>query len=345
MTLNNTINNLAMEIESFKLKFVHIAGKVNILADTLSRLIDIDPDVELQPELKDYEFGHYAFETLPKAKGKMVHEVITSLGDVDICESNITYDNFENSPYSVKLPLSNEKFSCLQDKDLKVRQLKQKGIQGQYAQFYFIKKGVLYRSVVDNGHKFEAAVVPEDLIHTVLHLGHNQSGHNGYQRTYAAMKCVYYWKGMRKHVLVHSKSCPTCAKQRVQKTQFEKQIFEPGVQQMEFICIDLIGEFYPPSSKGNRYALTAVCMLTGFTFCIPIKNKTAQEVVTAWRNHISFPFGVCRKLLTDNDTELKMIYFHRLLNSLAWKEKSTHPHTDCSQMGELKVSTIFSNHV
>ena len=27
-----------------------------------------------------------------------------------------------------------------------------------------------------------------------------------------------------------AKSCPTCAKQKVQKTQFEKQIFEPGVQ-------------------------------------------------------------------------------------------------------------------
>ena len=178
MTLNNTVNNWAMEIESFKIKFVHIAGNDNIIADTLSRLIDIDSDVELQPELKDYEFGHYAFETLPKAKGKMVHEIITSLDGVDVCEINITYDNSENSPYSVKLPLSNEKFSCLQDKDVKVRQLKQKVIQGQYAQFYFIKKGVLYRSVVDNGHKFEAAVVPEDLIHTVLHLGHNQSGHN-----------------------------------------------------------------------------------------------------------------------------------------------------------------------
>ena len=33
---------------------------------------------------------------------------------------------------------------------------------------------------------------------------------------------------MRKHILVHCKSCATCAKQRVQKTQFEKQIFEPG---------------------------------------------------------------------------------------------------------------------
>ena len=35
----------------------------------LSWLIDIDPDVELQPELKDYKFGHYTFETLPEGKG------------------------------------------------------------------------------------------------------------------------------------------------------------------------------------------------------------------------------------------------------------------------------------
>ena len=64
----------------------------------------------------------------------------------------------------------------------------------------------------------------------------------------------------------------------VQKAQFEKQIFEPGVQPMEFICMDLIGEFHPPSCKGNRYALTAVCMLTGYTFCIPIKNRSAEEI-------------------------------------------------------------------
>ena len=86
-------------------------------------------------------------------------------------------------------------------------------------------------------------------------------------------------------------------------------------------------------------------MLTGFTFCIPIKNKTAQEVVTAWRNHISFPFGVCRKLLTDNGTEFKNDLFSQVAEQLGVEEKSTHPHTDHSQMGELKVSTIFSNHV
>ena len=133
MILNNTVNNWAMEIKSFKIKFIHIAGKDNVLADMLSRLIDINPDVELQPELKDYEFGCYACETLPKARSKMVQEILTSLDGIKVCEVNITYENSENSPNSVKLHLSNEKFSCLQDKDVKVRQLKQKVIQGQYA--------------------------------------------------------------------------------------------------------------------------------------------------------------------------------------------------------------------
>ena len=194
---------------------------------------------------------------------------------------------------------------------------------------------------MDNGHKFSAAVIPEDLTDTVLILGHNQSGHNGYQRTYAAIKWSYYWKGMRKHILVHCKTCVTCAKQKVQKTQFEKQIFKPGVQPMEFVCIDLIGEFHPHSSKGNRYILTAVCMLTGFTFCIPIKNKSAEEVMTAWRNHISFPFGVCRKLLTDNGTEFKIDLFNTVAEQLGVERKIYTPPYSPQSNGHIEGFNNF----
>ena len=67
--------------------------------------------------------------------------------------------------------------------------------EGLYKEFYFLENDILYRSIMDNGHKFSTAVLPEDLTDTVLDLGHNQSGHNGYQRTYAAIKRNYYWKG------------------------------------------------------------------------------------------------------------------------------------------------------
>ena len=91
---------------------------------------------------------------------------------------------------------------------------------------------------------------------------------------------------------------------------------------MEFISMNVIGKFHPPLSKGNSYALTAVCMLTGYTFCIPIKNKSAEEIVTARRNHIAFPFGVCRKLLMDNGTEFQNGLFSRVAEQLGVKRKN-----------------------
>ena len=89
----------------------------------------------------------------------------------------------------------------MQEQDPKIWDLHDKVKGGMYKEFYIVKNNVLFRSIVDNGHKFEARVIPESLVDVVLHLGHNQSGHNGYQRTYAAIKHLYFWKGMRAQIL------------------------------------------------------------------------------------------------------------------------------------------------
>ena len=71
-----------MELESFNIQFEHIKGQNNILADTLSCLIDIDPDTQLTPEGKGYEFGYAVFEKLPEIKTFEINEVIA--GDKQI---------------------------------------------------------------------------------------------------------------------------------------------------------------------------------------------------------------------------------------------------------------------
>ena len=205
MTHNNMVNNWSTEIESFNINFVHISGKANVLTDTLSRLIDTDPDLKQQPKLEGYEFGKYCFEALPKGKGLVSCAKIG--GDTaEVCEIQITYDNPKNSELSVKLPLEDDKFASLQENDPKIWDLRNKVKEGAYNEFYFVNNDVLFRSIVDNGHKFEVRVIPESLVDVVLYLGHNQSGHNGYQRTYAAIKCLYYWKGMRAQILRYCKS-------------------------------------------------------------------------------------------------------------------------------------------
>ena len=92
MTLNNTVNNWSTEIESFNINFVHISCKANILADTLSRLINTDPDLKQQPELEGHEFGKYCFETLPKVRGLVSYKKVGG-NEAEICEIQITYDN------------------------------------------------------------------------------------------------------------------------------------------------------------------------------------------------------------------------------------------------------------
>ena len=84
MTLNDTVNNWSTEIENFNIKFVHISGKDNMLADISNRLIDIDPDLKHQPKLKDHEFGKYCFEALLKARGYAHHQNIGG-EDYDMC--------------------------------------------------------------------------------------------------------------------------------------------------------------------------------------------------------------------------------------------------------------------
>ena len=122
--------------------------------------------------------------------------------------------------------------------------------------------------------------------------------------------------------------CPTTLQtlpslHRSENVKFERKLFCPSMSLMDFICMDLIGEFHPPTRHGHCFALTACCMLTGFTWCVPLKTKTADKVVTAYKNHIACPFGGSVKILTDNGTEFKNKLFKEVVAKLG-TEMSIH---------------------
>ena len=81
----------------------------------------------------------------------------------DVCEIQIIYDNPESSELSIELPLDDEKFTFLQENDQKIQDLHDKVKEGVYNQFYFVNNNMLFRSIVDNCHKFEARVIPRVL--------------------------------------------------------------------------------------------------------------------------------------------------------------------------------------
>ena len=194
----------------------------------------------------------------------------------------------------------------LQEQDPKVSHLRKLWSESKLNKTLFtMENDILKRVLMVNGLLYKPVVTPSILKDCLIMLAHDEQGHNRFKRTYGSLQTVYYWKGMKRQIQLHCRRCRTCARHNVIAQEFNKEHFAVPTQPMEFIAMDLIGEFHPASSKGNRYALTAICMLTGFTFCIPLKNKTAEEVVKAYLNHICCVFGPSKKILTDNDTEFK----------------------------------------
>ena len=324
-TLNNKVNNWAMELEAFNIRFEHVSSKANILADTLSHLIDLDPDARLDPENAGWKFGYYIFESLTKLSSTDVVQVCEILSGENI----IRPDPNVQQPFIQQLrsPLTLDELRTLQSQDdnctTLIRMLKN-GKLDPVA--YSLQEGVLYRQVIEGGQSFQAIYVPrtlESLIQAILQAAHNESGHNGFPRSYSAIRRLYYWKGIKEDVLQHCRNCYTCQLHKTAAVKFEAKHFKPSLKPMDFIAMDLIGEFHPPSSQGNCYALTGVCMLTRFTWCIPIKLKKATDVARAYMQHVYSILGGSMKILTDNGTEFKNEVFREVLLKLG-TEKLIH---------------------
>ena len=319
-TLNSKVNNWAVELESQDITFEYIPRIRNTLADTLSRLIEMDENIKLQPEEEGKEFGYFPFEELPPVMTHMVEEVI----ECEVGNLNIQHTDPVETNMDIHLPLKDDKLIELQESKPHTKQLRKQWENKNLDQnMYTMENNILKQKLIENGLLYTPIVVPDILKDCLLILAHDKQGHNGFRRTYASLKNRHHWKGMKKSVHQHCMNCQVCTRHNIKTQQLKNEHFSSPPQPMEFIAMDLIGEFHLASSKGNRYALTAVCMLTGFTFYIPLKSKHAEDVIKAYIDHICCIFGPSRKILTDNRTEFKNKLWTEVFEKLRIEQKFT----------------------
>ena len=62
-------------------------------------------------------------------------------------------------------------------------------------------------------------------------------------------------------------------------------------------------------------------MLTGYVFCVPLKTKTAEEVITAYIDNVYSKFGDFLKMLSDNGTEFMNKMFQQISKELGLEYK------------------------
>ena len=181
---------------------------------------------------------------------------------------------------------------------------------------FFMTRGLLHWYVTDYAQRFEALVLSLSLSDLVWRLAHDDLGHNGTPRTYALVKRMFYCKGLKTSVEQYCTNCEVCQKYNIQPVKYTPGQFQVPEAPMDLISMDLIGEFKMGSTQGNHFTLTVICMLTGFTWCIPIPDKAAEAIVKAYIKDIYSHYGGSRKILSDNGTEFKNKLFSQVAKEL-----------------------------
>ena len=146
--------------------------------------------------------------------------------------------------------------------------------------FTWQKMVILKKRIVEpTGNEFKPIILPESMVEHILVTALNYSGDNGFPKTYAAIRHLYYRVGMKKDVQTTLYKCVKfVTKHNIAKVKFEKNPFQRELNSpcssSQWIWFE---GFYLPSWQGHRCALTVICMHTSYMFCIQLKTKDSPR--------------------------------------------------------------------
>ena len=203
----------------------------------MSQMIDIDPQIQSEPKPEGYEFSYYTFNPLPALE---VHNIKAS--------SEGSTQNDTANDHLCGLPIDNKMLNKLQQEYEFCKNILKQIEKGNIVdgQLYKIDDNILKRFIVDGDDTYETTVIPRPLTPEVLQMAHDELGHNGTHQTYILLKRLYYWKGLKQ--IKHIKRCYQCQRRNRQVVKYARLHFDVATFPMQYISMDLIGEFHPPTS-------------------------------------------------------------------------------------------------
>ena len=109
----------------------------------MSRLVDIDPQIQPEPEPEGYEFSYYTFDQLPVLEVSNVESTLNLSLDTE--NKDTSDDNLQ------KLPMSNDILHKLQQEDVFCKNILNQIEKGNIieGQLYLVRDKILKRYVLE----------------------------------------------------------------------------------------------------------------------------------------------------------------------------------------------------
>ena len=198
---------------------------------------------------------------------------------------------------------------------------------------YILDNGVLFqlytprtRSVPQHQAVIRQLAVPKSWRADVLRSYHDSllgGGHQGFDRTYAAIRLKYFWPKMYATVLDYVKSCDPCqrAKRHFHSHPAPLQNM-PIVGRFDRWHMDILGPL-SKSSEGHKYILLIVDSYTRWPEAFPLKTQEATEIGKVLYKEIFSRYGAPRSILSDRGQN----FMSKLVDAICQLFQVTRLHT------------------
>lgn len=257
----------AMRIQGLNMKIVYTPGKMNVVADTLSRPI-------------------------------CEHDTTTSCS---ICYVAVEFPSFGAGDFRQKQIDDSDLvkiITALEGTDqLEMSRWTERG--------YLMANGILYRWDPDQDTEEPQLTIPASLRKELLESFHDSAtgGHYGVERTLQKIAAKYYFVGMRRFIADYIKNCVECQRYKATNLKPAGLLQTPAPsQRFEVISVDLFGPL-PETPQRNKWILIVEDVASKWVELFSLEIATAEVCAKVLINEIILRFGTPRKMISDNGVQ------------------------------------------
>ena len=175
-----------------------------------------------------------------------------------------------------------------------------------FSELLFDQDGIIRRRVpasTDEQAKL-LICVPQDLIHLAIDAAHSALGHQGINSTLKQLKARVFFPRMSAEVQSFISRCQPCQK-KLPKPPDQRHTLVPVLAAFPFqrLHIDLLGPFNASRRSGARWILTCKDAFTKWLEALPLRNATAESVVSALERDIFARYGIPDRIHSDQGVQ------------------------------------------
>ena len=182
---------------------------------------------------------------------------------------------------------------------------------------YFFRDGIWY---------FRNGIwVPPQLRQKIMAACHNLAPfrHPGVKRTKGLVARVFSWPNLHADITSYIRSCLICQQSRPGLDRLQG-LFRAHPVPAPFQTVYL--DYWSCEYQGPKMVLTMIDPFTKWAECIPIPNKSAKVVSSAFIRAWICRFGVPKTIITDNDKTFLSCLFRGIANRLGTTTLRTTPY-------------------